>query len=123
MNGPQGRSSVDGMDRTLRDWYRANKLAGDAVVAGCVFLVAAMFSYLARPYDSGWSIGLTLLLSAPLVLRRSEPEAMFVLTAVICFGQLAGGQSPMLADVVVLIVIHAVSAYSTTVWRYAALLT
>jgi signal transduction histidine kinase len=48
---------------------------------------------------------------------------MFVATLVICLIQVAAGRPAMFADLAVLVVVHAVSAYSTPVWRYAALLT
>src|SRR6185312_4057678 len=109
------------MDRNLRDWYRANTLAGDAAVAGSFFLVTLMLGYLVG-FGGTWNLGLTVLLSAPLVLRRSEPEMMFVGTLVVCLFQVAAARPPILADLAVLVVVHAVSAHSSGVWRYAALI-
>ena len=109
------------MDRTLRDWYRANTFAGDAAVAGSFFLVTLMLGYLVG-FSGTWNLGLTVLLSAPLVLRRSEPEMMFVGTVAVCLFQVAAGRPPIVADLAVLVVVHAVSAHSSGLWRYAALI-
>jgi signal transduction histidine kinase len=108
------------MDRTVRDWYRMNQLAGDTAVAVCFFLVTLMLGYLVGVGGS-WNVGLTVLLSAPLVLRRAEPEMMLVGTLVVCLVQVAAARPPIVADLAVLVVVHAVSAYSSGVWRYAAL--
>jgi signal transduction histidine kinase len=46
---------------------------------------------------------------------------MFVAALVVCLFQVVAARPPMVADLAVLLVVHAVSAYSSGVWRYAAL--
>ena len=62
--------------------------------AGWVMAVAMIMAVLL--------IALTVALCAPLVLRRSEPEIMFVATLVVCLFQVAAARPPIVADLAVM---------------------
>ncbi|MBW8484970.1 sensor histidine kinase [Actinomadura parmotrematis] len=112
----------------LWDAWRARRELVDAAFLAPVAVLmalewpAATASGPAHVADPLPYLGLSLLLLAPLVVRRRRPRTVFAVVAVVAFGQWLSGTPLAIADVAVLIAMYTVASCCTRWWGLAALL-
>ncbi|MBO2451545.1 sensor histidine kinase [Actinomadura barringtoniae] len=107
----------------LWDWWRAKTPLIDAFFAAPLVLLSVP-----EFFNSGDSIRtpvyllLSLVLIAPLVLRRTFPRTVFAFIALVAFAQWLNQVDIMAADIAVLMALYAVAAYQPRRWGVAAAL-
>ncbi len=112
---------MDRVDTSTSRWFQENRWLVDAALAAGL-LVVAVLGAAATQRLGPLTLLFNVLLIVPLAWRRTEPEAVLVITVFVCLGQLLLVPSPQVGDLAVPVVVHAVSAYSTHYWRLAGLL-
>lgn len=93
-------------------WLERNRWAGDAVLASCLLAVVMLLALFAG--QRAEVLGAALVL--PLYWRRTAPEAVLVVTALLCLLQAAAYPHPLLADLVIGFVLYAAAAYARNRW-------
>ncbi|WP_141580211.1 sensor histidine kinase [Actinomadura sp. WMMA1423] len=103
------------------EWLRGKKPLVDAFFALAV-LFFSLPTLLAGPAQigAGYYLLLTLLLTGPLVLRRTFPRTVFGFVALVSFVQCVLGAMPIPANVAVLMGLYTVTAGCTFRWGLAA---
>ncbi len=92
----------------------------DALIA-VVIALPAFFQNRYGIYPLGTSVGYSLVLIAPLVLRRAMPVVSFTAVALLCLLQLGLIASPIWGDVALLVALPSISRYGPAWARWAGL--
>ncbi len=101
----RARSTLVTMFRLVNTWFEENRWAGDAVIAGVLFVVFGASAAAAR-FAPGMSVTISLLLVAPLFFRRTAPRLVVLASVAVCLLQLAIAPYPVVGDLVIPIVVH-----------------
>lgn len=108
------------MRRSLYDVVRIPAIVVDALIALVIAIPALVqwqFGLNSLPYYLSYS----LLLIAPLVIRRVLPELSFATVAVLCLLQLRAISSPIWGDIALLVALSSVARYGVTWARWGGL--
>lgn len=92
-------------------WLEGNRWAGDAAVALTALAGLALVAVTIGRVELAGAI-----LILPLFWRRTAPEAVLVVTTLLCLGQAALYPRPLLADLVIPLVLYAAAAYARNRW-------
>ncbi|MEU5993993.1 sensor histidine kinase [Spirillospora sp. NPDC047418] len=111
------------MVASVWEWLRRKKPLVDAFFAAPILLIAVP-SLLGGTYGMGaLQYGLlTVLLTGPLVLRRTYPRTVLTVTALVSFVQCVAGLQPVQGNIAVLMAIYTVTAGFSIRWGIAAAL-
>ncbi|QIS04676.1 sensor histidine kinase [Nocardia brasiliensis] len=110
------------VDERVVGWLRRRTALVDAGTAGLLVLVAVLFGLLIGA-DVAY-FALSVLLLAPLTVRRRWPEAMAVAIAAVAFAQwctVRDTTGALPADIAVPIAVYTLAAHSTRIWSRGGL--
>jgi signal transduction histidine kinase len=111
------------MVASVWEWLRGKKPLVDAFFAAPI-MVLSVPTMLGGAYGMGvrWYGLMTVLLTVPLVLRRTYPRSVFAVVALVSFFQCLAGIEPVQANIAVLMGIYTVSACLPFRWGFASAL-
>ena len=111
------------MVASVWEWLRGKKPLVDAFFAAPI-MVLSVPTMLGGAYGMGvrWYGLMTVLLTVPLVLRRTYPRSVFAVVALVSFFQCLAGIEPVQANIAVLMGIYTVSACLPFRWGLASAL-
>lgn len=108
------------MRRSLYDVVRIPAIVVDALIA-FVIAIPALVQWQFGLYSLPYYLSYSLLLIAPLVVRRVFPAASFAAVALICLLQLRVISSPIWGDIAILVSVSSVARYGVTWARWGGL--
>ena len=113
------------MRKSVYDLVRLPPLVVDALITVAIAVVVIVFpAFLQRllgVYPLASSALYSLLLTAPLVLRRLRPVLSFALVSMVCFLQLWVIARPLWGDVAILVALSSIARYGPTWARWVGL--
>lgn len=108
------------MQRSLYDVVRIPAIVVDALIA-FVIAIPALVQWQFGLYSLPYYLSYSLLLIAPLVVRRVFPAWSFAVVALLCLFQLRVISSPIWGDIAILVSVASVARYSVTWVRWSGL--
>lgn len=108
------------MQRSLYDIVRVPAIVVDALIA-FVIAIPALVQWHFGLYSLPYYLSYSLLLIAPLVVRRVFPVWSFAAVALLCLLQLGVISSPIWGDIAILVSVSSVARYGVTWARWSGL--